>query len=97
MDQSDAAVGQAFHHLDRHAALLGQQQHVAKFGLRAGTDESPRKVLYLNQVAVSMRAWLIALAGAEQELGYSEHQLPAFVARPRAPAGVAEPAGVQPP
>lgn len=60
--------------------------------LRAVTDEILRKVRYLNQVAVSMRAGLIDLDGAAQEIDYTEHQLHELVARLRDAAGVEEPA-----
>jgi hypothetical protein len=60
--------------------------------LRAVTDEILRKVRYLNQVAVSMRAGLIDLDGAAQEIDFTEHQLHELVARLRDAAGVEEPA-----
>jgi hypothetical protein len=56
--------------------------------LRAVTDEILRKVRYLNQVAVSMRAGLIDLEGAAQEIDFTEHQLHELVARLRDAAGV---------
>lgn len=56
--------------------------------LRAVTDEILQKVRYLNQVAVSMRAGLIDLEGAAQEIDYTEHQLHELVARLRDAAGV---------
>ena len=58
--------------------------------LRAVTDEILRKVRYLNQVAVSMRAGLIDLDGAAQEIDFTEHQLHELVARLRDAAGVEE-------
>jgi hypothetical protein len=60
--------------------------------LRAVTDEILRKVRYLNQVAVSMRAGLIDLDGAAQEIDFTEHQLHELVARLRDAAGVEDPA-----
>lgn len=60
--------------------------------LRAVTDDILRKVRYLNQVAVSMRAGLIDLDGAAQEIDFTEHQLHELVARLRDAAGVEEPA-----
>jgi hypothetical protein len=60
--------------------------------LRAVTDEILRKVRYLNQVAVSMRAGLIDLDCAAQEIDFTEHQLHELVARLRDAAGVEEPA-----
>src|ERR1700712_2903957 len=56
--------------------------------LRAVTDEILRKVRYLNQVAVSMRAGLIDLDGAATEIDFTEHQLHELVARLRDAAGV---------
>ncbi|MBK5189008.1 MAG: hypothetical protein JJD97_12255 [Gemmatimonadaceae bacterium] len=58
--------------------------------LRAVTDDILRKVRYLNQVAVSMRAGLIGLDGAAQEIDFTEHQLHELVARLRDAAGVEE-------
>jgi hypothetical protein len=58
--------------------------------LRAVTDDILRKVRYLNQVAVSMRAGLIDLDGAAQEIDFTEHQLHELVARLRDAAGVEE-------
>ncbi|MEP7064970.1 MAG: hypothetical protein ABI889_02945 [Gemmatimonadota bacterium] len=56
--------------------------------LRAVTDEILRKVRYLNQVAVSMRAGLIDLDGAATEIDFTEHELHELVARLRDAAGV---------
>jgi hypothetical protein len=58
--------------------------------LRAGTDEILRKVRYLNQVAVSMRAGLIDLEGAAQEIDFTEQELHALVAQLRDSAGIEE-------
>jgi hypothetical protein len=65
-------------------------RHRRYLSLRAVTDEILRKVRYLNQVAVSMRAGLIDLDGAAQEIDYTEHQLHELVARLRDAAGVEE-------
>jgi hypothetical protein len=56
--------------------------------LRAVTDDILRKVRYLNQVAVSMRAGLVDLEGAATEIDFTEHQLHELVARLRDAAGV---------
>jgi hypothetical protein len=56
--------------------------------LRAVTDEILHKVRYLNQVAVSMRAGMIDLDGAAQEIDFTEHQLHELVERLRDAAGV---------
>jgi hypothetical protein len=58
--------------------------------LRAVTDEILHKVRYLNQVAVSMRAGMIDLDGAAQEIDFTEHQLHELVERLRDAAGVEE-------
>lgn len=74
--------------LARHRrATVNKRRYLS---LRAVTDEILRKVRYLNQVAVSMRAGLIDLDGAAQEIDYTEHQLHELVARLRDAAGVEE-------
>lgn len=76
--------------LARHRrATVNKRRYLS---LRAVTDEILRKVRYLNQVAVSMRAGLIDLDGAAQEIDFTEHQLHELVARLRDAAGVEEPA-----
>jgi hypothetical protein len=44
-------------------------------GLRKHTDEILAKIRYLNQVAISMRAGLLDVEGAAQELDLTEKQL----------------------
>jgi hypothetical protein len=56
--------------------------------LRKVTEEILAKVRYLNQLSVSMRAGLIDLEGAAQEIDYTEQQLHQLVRRLRAAAGV---------
>ena len=56
--------------------------------LRTVTDEFLRKVRYLNQVAISMRAGLIDLDGAAQEIDVTEHQLHELIRRLREVAGL---------
>jgi len=56
--------------------------------LRTVTDEFLRKVRYLNQVAISMRAGLIDLDGAAQEIDVTEHQLHELIRRLKDVAGV---------
>ncbi|MGH7718833.1 MAG: hypothetical protein ACREON_08330 [Gemmatimonadaceae bacterium] len=58
--------------------------------LRSSTEEVLRKVRYLNQVAVSMRAGLIDIDGAAQEIDLTERQLHELVRRLRTVAGVEE-------
>lgn len=59
-------------------------------GLRVTTDELLRKVRYLNQVAISMRAGLIDLDGAAHEIDFTEQQLHDLVGKLRGAAGVEE-------
>ena len=66
-------------------ALTNRRRFLA---LRATTGELLRNVRYLNQVAVSMRAGLIDLEGAAQEIDFAEHELHEIVARLRDVAGV---------
>lgn len=56
--------------------------------LRSVTDDFLRRVRYLNQVAVSMRAGLIDTDGATQEIDTTEHQLHELIRRLREVAGV---------
>jgi hypothetical protein len=56
--------------------------------LRKVTEEILVKVRYLNQLSVSMRAGLIDLEGAAQEIDFTEQQLHQLVRRLRAAAGV---------
>ena len=44
-------------------------------GLRRHTEEILAKIRYLNQVAISMRAGLLDLDGAAQEIDFTEKQL----------------------
>lgn len=73
-----ARYGRAVAHTRRYVAL------------RTVTDEFLRKVRYLNQVAVSMRAGLLDLEGAAQEIDFTEKQLHELVDRLRDVAGVEE-------
>ena len=57
-------------------------------GLRRATDEILSKIRYLNQVAISMRAGLLDLEGAAQELELTERQLHECINKLRDQAGV---------
>ena len=57
-------------------------------GLRRATDEILSKIRYLNQVAISMRAGLLDLEGAAQELELTERQLHDCIGKLRDQAGV---------
>jgi hypothetical protein len=59
-------------------------------GLRRTTEEILSKIRYLNQVAVSMRAGLLDVEGAAQEIGLTERQLHDLIDHLRAHAGVEE-------
>lgn len=48
-------------------------------GLRKCTDEILAKIRYLNQVAISMRAGLLDVEGAAQEIDLTEKQLHALI------------------
>jgi hypothetical protein len=58
--------------------------------LRRVTDEILAKIRYLNQVGISMRAGLLDVEGAAQELELTEKQLHDLVDRLRPTAGVDE-------
>ena len=59
-------------------------------GLRRTTEEILSKIRYLNQVAVSMRAGLLDVEGAAQEIGLTERQLHDLIDELRSHAGVEE-------
>ena len=56
--------------------------------LRRATEEILAKIRYLNQVAVSMRAGLLDVEGAAQEIGLTERQLHDLIDDLRSHAGV---------
>jgi hypothetical protein len=58
--------------------------------LRRVTDDILAKIRYLNQVGISMRAGLLDMEGAAQELQLTERQLHELVDRLRPAAGVEE-------
>ncbi len=57
-------------------------------GLRKTTEEVLAKIRYLNQVAISMRAGLLDVEGAAQEIDQTEKQLHELIDRLRLYAGV---------
>lgn len=59
-------------------------------GLRKATDDVLAKIRYLNQVAISMRAGLLDVEGAAQEIDLTEKQLHDLVTRLRRDAGSEE-------
>ena len=57
----------------RHRRAVAEKR---KFhGLRRATDEVLAKIRYLNQVAISMRAGLLDVDGAAQEIDLTQRQL----------------------
>jgi hypothetical protein len=70
----------------RHKRAVAEKR---KFhGLRRATDEVLAKIRYLNQVAISMRAGLLDVDGAAQEIDLTEKQLHTLIDRLAAYAGV---------
>ena len=57
-------------------------------GLRRATEEVLSKIRYLNQVSVSMRAGLLDVEGAAQEIDLTEKQLHQLIDRLTAHAGI---------
>ena len=57
-------------------ALAEKRRYTA---LRRRTEDLLAKIRYLNQVAVSMRAGLLDVAGAAQEIDLTEQQLHALI------------------
>jgi hypothetical protein len=57
-------------------------------GLRRQTEEILARIRYLNQVAVSMRAGLLDVDGAAQEISLTEQQLHALVDKLGEHAGI---------
>ncbi len=70
----------------RHRRAVSEKR---KFhGLRRATDEVLAKIRYLNQVAISMRAGLLDVDGAAQEIELTEKQLHTLIDRLAAHAGI---------
>lgn len=59
-------------------------------GLRKHTEDILAKIRYLNQVAISMRAGLLDVEGAAQEIDLTEKQLHALIDQLGEHAGVEE-------
>lgn len=76
------------------AADLGKRYKRARaekrrfLGLRRHTEEVLSKIRYLNQVAVSMRAGLLDVEGAAQEIDLTEKQLHLLIDQLSEHAGV---------
>ncbi len=61
----------------RHRRALAEKRRF--LGLRKHTDEILAKIRYLNQVAVSMRAGLLDVEAAAEEIDLTEKQLHALI------------------
>jgi hypothetical protein len=72
----------------RHKRALAEKRRF--LGLRKHTEEILSKIRYLNQVAVSMRAGLLDVDGAAQEIDLTEKQLHALIDRLSEHAGKEE-------
>jgi hypothetical protein len=72
----------------RHRRALSEKRRF--HGLRKATDEILAKIRYLNQVAISMRAGLLDVDGAAQEIDLTEKQLHALIDRLSGFAGIEE-------
>lgn len=72
----------------RHRRALSEKRRF--HGLRKATDEILAKIRYLNQVAISMRAGLLDVEGAAQEIDLTEKQLHSLIDRLSTFAGVEE-------
>jgi hypothetical protein len=70
----------------RHHRALSEKRHYHE--LRKATEEILAKIRYLNQVAISMRAGLLDVDGAAQEIDLTEQQLHALIDRLSPSAGV---------
>jgi hypothetical protein len=70
----------------RHRRALSEKRRFG--GLRKATDEILAKIRYLNQVAISMRAGLLDVEGAAQEIDLTEKQLHGLIDRLATYAGV---------
>lgn len=63
----------------RHRRALSEKRRF--HGLRKATDDILAKIRYLNQVAISMRAGLLDVEGAAQEIDLTEKQLHTLIGR----------------
>jgi len=70
----------------RHRRALSEKRRF--HGLRKATDDILAKIRYLNQVAISMRAGLLDVEGAAQEIDLTEKQLHSLINRLSNFAGV---------
>ena len=72
--------------IKRHRRALSEKRRF--HGLRKATDEILAKIRYLNQVAISMRAGLLDVEGAAQEIDLTDKQLHGLIDRLSTYAGV---------
>src|SRR5213595_199971 len=66
---------------DRGALAGRDRDEVLGLAKRLSTDEVLSKIRYLNQVAISMRAGLLDMDGAAQEIDLTEKQLHELIDR----------------
>ena len=74
--------------IKRHRRALAEKRRF--LGLRKHTDEILAKIRYLNQVAVSMRAGLLDVEAAAEEIDLTEKQLHGLIDTLSEPAGKEE-------
>lgn len=74
--------------VERYRRALAEKRRFK--ALRRVTEEILAKIRYLNQVAISMRAGLLDMPGAAQEIDVTEQQLHGLISRLREAAGVEE-------
>jgi len=70
----------------RHRRAVAEKRRFN--ALRKSTDDILAKIRYLNQVAISMRAGLLDVEGAAQEIDLTERQLHLLIDRLSSVAGV---------
>lgn len=70
-----------------HRGLSEKRRYI---GLRRHTEEILAKIRYLNQVAISMRAGLLDIDGAAQEIDLTERQLHVLISELPTVAGKEE-------
>lgn len=74
--------------LKRHKRARAEKRRF--LGLRKHTEEVLAKIRYLNQVAISMRAGLLDVEGAAQEIDLTEKQLHRLIDQLGEHAGIEE-------
>jgi hypothetical protein len=91
--------GRSRQEVEQTARRLTEEELIARYrraaasrrrfiALRSVTEDFLAKVRYLNQVAISMRAGLLDMDGAAQEIDLTEKQLHELIDRLKSYAGV---------